>query len=169
MSRKSSYINEELLKEAQSELKKLGKNALIKRKLEAIIAACKYGITEVAKIYDISRTTLLFWIKNFKATKLENLKAPGNRHRKSILNDSDREIIKKIIEKNPQVTINFLVQKVFELFGKKISKTSMHAEIKKLKFSHVRPRPQHYKQDKEKVEAFKKTSKRLWKRKNSTK
>ena len=32
----------------------------------------------------------------------------------------------------------------------------MHAEIKKLKFSHITPRPQHYKQDKEKVETYKK-------------
>ena len=169
MSRKSSYISEELQKEAQKELKKLGNNALIKRKLEAIIAACKYGITEVAKVYDITRTTLLFWIKNFKATKLENLKAPPNRHRKSILNDLNRDVIKKIIEENPQVTINFLVQKVLELFGKKISKSSMHTELKKMKYSHVTPRPQHYKQDKEKVDAFKKTSRRLWKRKTSTK
>ena len=157
MSRKSSYVSEELLKSAQSELKKIGKNALIARKLEAIIASCKYSITEVAKVYDVTRTTLLFWIKNFSVNKLENLKAPPNRHRKSILIDADREIIKKIIEENPQVTINFLVQKVKELLGKKISKSSMHTELKKMKFSHITPRPQHYKQDIEKVEAFKKT------------
>ena len=156
MSRKSSYLNDELLESAQIELKKLGKNALIARKLEAIIAACRYGISLVAKIYGITRTTLLFWIKNFQSTKLENLKAPPSRRRKTILNDSDRAIIKKIIEENPQVTIDFLVQKTLELCGKKISKSSMHREIQKMRYSYITPRPQHYKQDKVKVEAFKK-------------
>jgi hypothetical protein len=42
MSRRSGFLSEELSKSAQSELKKLGSNALIARKLEAIIAACKY-------------------------------------------------------------------------------------------------------------------------------
>ena len=161
MSRKSRYVSDELLESASEELKKLCKDALIARKLEAIIAACKYGISEVAKIYNITHKTLLSWIKNFKATKLDNLKAPPNRHRKSILNESDREIIKKIIEVNPQVTINFLVQKTLELCGKKISKSSMHRELKKMKYSHITPRPQHYKQDKEKVDTFKKRSKKI--------
>jgi transposase len=160
MSRKSSYISDELLESAQKELKKLGKDALISRKLEAIIAACKYGISEVAGVYDVTRSTLLFWIKNFKATQLEHLKAPPSRRRKSILSNSDRDAIKNIIEENPQVTINFLVQKVSEFFGKKISKSSMHREIQKMKYSYITPRPQHYKQDKEKVDTFKKTSTR---------
>jgi len=161
MSRRSSYLSDELLQSAQIELRKLGKDALIARKLEAIIAACSHGITAVAQIYNVTHKTLTFWIKNFQATKLENLKAPPNRHRKSILDDSDRDVIKKIVEENPQVTLNFLVQKVLEICKKKISRTSMHREIKKMEFSHITPRPQHYKQDKEKVETFKKTSKKI--------
>jgi transposase len=150
-------LDDELLKSAQEELKKIGKEALVARKLSAIIAACKHGITEVAKIHDITRKTLLFWIKNFRCSKLEHLKAPPNRHRKSILDDSDRVILKSIIEENSQVTINFLVQKIWEIRGKKIGKSSMHQEIKRIGFSHITPRPQHYKQDSEKVETFKKT------------
>jgi transposase len=151
-------VSEELLKSAQKELKKIGKNALIVRKLEAIIAACRYGLTEVAKIYGITHTTLLFWIKNFQKSGLEHLKAPPNRHRKSILDDSDRVVLKNILEENHQVTINFLVHKASEILGKKIGKSAMHKEIQKMEFSHITPRPQHYKQDQEKVAAFKKTS-----------
>jgi len=158
MSRRSSYLSEELLESAQIELKKLGGNALIARKLEAIIAACKHGITQVAKVYGVTRTTVLFWIKNFLSTKLENLKAPPSRRRKTILNDLDRDVIRKIVDENPQVTINFLIRKVLEICGKKISKTSMHREIQKMRYSYITPRPQHYKQDKTKVDAFKKTS-----------
>lgn len=158
LSRKSSYVSVELLESAEKELKKLGKDALVARKLEAIIASCKHNITEVAKVYDITRTTLLFWIKNFQSTKLDNLKAPPNRHRKSILNDSDRATLKGIIDGNPMVTINFLTQKALELCGKKISKSSMHREIKKMAYSHITPRPQHHKQHKSKMDTFKKTS-----------
>jgi transposase len=153
-------LDDELLISAQEELKKIDGNALIARKLSAIIAACKYGITEVAKIYDITRKTLLFWIKNFRECKLEHLKAPPNRHRKSILDDSDRAVLRNLIEENSQVTINFLVQKILEIRGKKIGKSSMHCEIQKMKFSHITPRPQHYKQNPEKVETFKKKSKK---------
>ncbi|MDR1333082.1 MAG: winged helix-turn-helix domain-containing protein [Holosporales bacterium] len=53
-----------------------------------------------------------------------------------------------------------MVQKVQEICGKKISRSSMHREMQKLKYSYITPRPQHYKQDKEKVETFKKTSMR---------
>jgi transposase len=154
MSRKSSYLSIELLESAEVELKKLSKDVLLARKLEAIIAACKYGITEVAKIYGITRKTLLFWIKNFLSTKLDNLKAPPNRHRKTILNDLDREFIRQIIVVNPQVTINFLVQKAMEVCRKKVSYSTMLREIKKLRYSYITPRPQHYKQDKAKVEDF---------------
>lgn len=156
--KKSIYISEEVCELAKISLKKLGKDTLISRKLEAIIAACKYGITEVAKIYDVTYKTLRLWIKIFKESGIDSLKAPANRHRKSILDDSDREVLKKLIEGNPQVTLNFLVQKVQEICKKKISMTSMHRELRKMKYSHITPRPQHYKQDKEKVDAFKKTS-----------
>lgn len=158
MSRKSGYLSIELLESAELELKKLSKDALLARKLEAIIAACKYGITEVAKVYGITRKTLLFWIKNFLSTKLDNLKAPPNRHRKTILNDSDREFIKQIVVINPHVTINFLVEKALEVCKKKVSYSTMLREIKKMRYSYITPRPQHYKQDDAKVEDFKKTS-----------
>jgi transposase len=156
MARRSGYLSDELRELAKSELKKFKGKALIIRKLEAIAAACDYGITEVAKIYDITRKTLLSWVKNFQKSRLEGLKSPPNRHRKSILVDLDREFIRKMIEENSQFTIEKMRQKVFENSGKKVSYTTMLREVKKLGYSHITPRPQHYKQDKEKVEAFKK-------------
>jgi transposase len=158
MSRKSLLLSQELAESAKSELKKLGGNALIARKLEAIIAACSYGITEVAKVFNIRHMTLRSWIKRFLENRCERLKAPPSRRRKSILNDSDRGIIREIIDENSQVTIDFMVRKVQEICGKKISRSSMHREMQKLKYSYITPRPQHYKQDKEKADTFKKTS-----------
>jgi transposase len=158
MSRKSLLLSQELAESAKLELKKLGGNALVARKLEAIIAACKYGVTEVAKFFGVRHMTLRFWIKRFLENRVEQLKAPPSRKRKSILNDSDRAIINGIIDGDSQVTIDFMVQKVQEICGKKISRSSMHREMQKLKYSYITPRPQHYKQDKEKVATFKKKS-----------
>ncbi|GHT93806.1 hypothetical protein FACS1894122_09610 [Alphaproteobacteria bacterium] len=156
MSRKSGYVSVELEKAANAELKRLGSSVLVSRKLEAIIAACKYSISEVAKIYSITRKTLLFWIKNFQETRIEKLKAPPSRRRKSILDNSDRAVIKEIIDGDSQVTLSFLVQKMLELRGKKISVSSMQREVKKMRYSYITPRPQHYKQDVAKVAVFKK-------------
>ncbi|MDR1034874.1 MAG: winged helix-turn-helix domain-containing protein [Holosporales bacterium] len=157
---KSLLLSPELAEAAKLELKKLRNNVLVARKLEAIIAACSFGITEVAKVFNIRHMTLRSWIKRFLESGIERLKAPLSRRRKSILNDSDREIVREIIDKDSQVTIDVMVQKVLEICGKKISRSSMHREMQELKYSYITPRPQHYKQDKEKVETFKKTSMR---------
>ncbi|MDR3155992.1 MAG: hypothetical protein LBT90_02730 [Holosporaceae bacterium] len=53
MSRKSLLLSEELAESAKLELKKPGGNVLVAKKLEAIIAACSFAITEVAKIFNI--------------------------------------------------------------------------------------------------------------------
>jgi transposase len=161
MSKKSLLLSQELAEAAKMEWKKMGGNALVARKLEAIIAACSLSITEVAKVFNIRHMTLRSWIKRFLESRTERLKAPPSRKRKSILNDSDRAIIREIIDEDSQVTIDFMVQKVQEILDKKISRSSMHREMQKLRYSYITPRPQHYKQDKEKVEAFKKTSMKL--------
>jgi transposase len=155
---RSGYLSKELCERAHLELKKYKKHAFIARKLEAIIAAYEHGITAVAKIYGVTRNTLRSWAKNFGLFQIDGLKAPENRHRKSILGAPEREFIKNTLEKDSQVTLKFLVEVVFEKYGKRVSKTTMHTEVKMLKYSYVTPRPQHYKQDKEKVETFKKTS-----------
>jgi transposase len=158
MSRKSELISEETERKARLALKKCSQEKLVVRKLEAIIAACKHGISCVARVYDVTDTTLRSWIRHFLEDETEHLKAPPSRRRKSILNDDDRTVISGLIKENPQLTGAILCQKVLENLGKKVSPATMYRELKKLGFSHITPRPQHHKQDKEKVEAFKKTS-----------
>jgi transposase len=132
MSKKSLLLSPELEKSAEIELKKLGGNALVARKLDAIIAACTHGITVVAKIFNIGQMTLRSWITRFIENGIDQLKTPTSRKRKSILNDSDRAIIREIIEENPQVTIDSMAQKMLEICGKKVSRSTMHREMQKL-------------------------------------
>jgi transposase len=161
MSRKSSLLSEEVERSARIVLKECSKEKLVVKKLEAIIATCKYGISCVARVYDITDATLRSWIKRFCEDRTERLKAPANRHRKSILNDNDRAVIADLVGKNPQLTGEALCRKVLEICGKKVSSATMYRELGKIGYSHITPWPQHYKQDPEKVETFKKTSTKL--------
>jgi transposase len=156
MSRKSELLNEKLEKSAKMALKKCSKERIVIKKLEAIIAACKYGISLVARIYGITDTTLRSWIKRFSEDETDRLKAPPSRRRKSVLDANDRAIISDLVNGNLQLTGEMLCQKIHEISGKKVSTSTMYRELKKLGYSHITPRPQHYKQDKEKVEVFKK-------------
>jgi transposase len=158
MSGKSALLSEETEKTAKLALKKYSKEKLVVKKLEAIIAACKHGIRCVAKVYGVTDTTLRSWIRRFREDRTERLKAPPSRRRKSILNADDRAIISGLIKENSQLTGAVLCQKVLEICGKKVSPATMYRELEKLGYSHMTPRPQHYKQDKARVEAFKKTS-----------
>jgi transposase len=112
-------------------------------------------------VYDVTDATFRSWIRRFCEDLTERLRAPANRHRKSILNDKDRAVIADLVGKNPQLTGGVLCRKVLEICGKKVSPATMYRELVRIGYSHITPRPQHYKQDKEKVAAFKKTSTKL--------
>lgn len=156
MARTSKLIDTEVIRKAQQGLKQIGKNALLARKLEAVLAASKHGIKQVAKIYDISRTSLTEWINRLKNGTLDQLCAPAQRKRKSIMVDDERKLIQEWLESDPQMTIDQVQQKFKIKTGKDVSRSTMHREMKKLNFSYITARKQHYKSNPEKVQEFKK-------------
>ncbi len=159
MAQVSKLLDQEILEFANSELKKLGKNAYVIRKLQAVIAAHKHGITKVAKIYDISRTSLTEWIKHLKSRSIEKLKAPESRKRRTKLDNDQMENIKLWISKDPNITIKNVRIRIIELMGQKLSMSTVHRIMKKLNFSYITPRPSHYKKDEKLGVEFKKKSK----------
>lgn len=158
MSKKSKLLDQAVVSSAEQALKKLGSYGYVAKKLNATIAASKHGITEVAKIYDISRTTLTSWIKHIKNSDLDKLSAPKERRKRPRLNQEQLQEIKEWIESNPNITINALKIKIEEEYKMVVSKSTVHKAMKELNFSYITPRPRHYKQDKKKVEEFKKKS-----------
>jgi transposase len=69
-------------------------------------------------------------------------------------------MIQKWLEKDPNLTIKkirLLIKKEMKI---EVSKSTIHRLIRKLGFSHITARPIHHKQDKEKLEEFKKNSDR---------
>lgn len=158
MSKLSKLLDKEVVKAAEQALKKLGPYGYISKKLNAVIAANKHNITEVAKVYGISRTTLTSWIRHIKNSNLDKLQAPKERCKRPKLNQEQLKEIKRWIESDPNITINALKLKIEEEYKVIVSKSTVHKAMKGLNFSYITPRPMHYKQDKKKVEEFKKKS-----------
>lgn len=156
MAKKSKLLDSEVAAIAERELKSIGKKALLAKKLEAIIAANKFGITLVSKVYDISRTTLTAWIKHLKTGKLEKLEAPAERKRKNKLNSDQKNQVKEWVAKDPQLTLNAIKLKLEASYKLIVSKSTIQRELKKMNFSYITARPKHSKQDEDKVEEFKK-------------
>lgn len=156
MARPSKLLTNELINNAKASLQKVGKFGLVANRLNIIIASGKHGMTEVARINDISRTTLIDWIKRFSnggynalINKPKKAKSPLCGH---------YEDIKKWIESNSTITAKELVIKIREELEIETSMSSIYRLLKKLKFSYITPRPRHYKQNISSIEEFKKKS-----------
>ena len=73
MTQISKLLDDQVVEKAKAQLHKVGKTALMTRKLEAIISAKKHGISKVAEIYDITRKTLTSWITCVRNDNLSGL------------------------------------------------------------------------------------------------
>jgi transposase len=158
MARISKLLDEQVLLTAKKELKKLNKYLYVSRKLQAVISAFSNGITDVAKIYNISRTTLTEWIKCVKRGDIEKLGAPKTRKRRSKLTDDHKAHLKTWIEANPNITMRELKIMLKDKMDIDLSLSSVHRIVRSLNFSYITPRPIHYKQNPALVEEFKKKS-----------
>ena len=158
MTNKSKLLDSAVVEIATRELKKLGSYGYVSKKLQAVIAASKHGITEVAKVYDISRVTLTAWIKHIKAKEIERLSAPEERRKPNKLKSYQIEEIMAWVESEPNITIEALRIRIEKEQGVVLGKSTVHRIMKKLNFSYITPRPKHYKQDPNHASEFKKKS-----------
>lgn len=156
MGRVSKLLSDNVARAAEFGLKKLGKYGVVAGRLQIILAAKKYGITDVCRIHDISRTTWTDWITRLQHGGVEALE---NKHKAPRSPLSGHEpVIKLWIEENHNITVRELIIKTTKELGITVSQTAMRRVIKNLKFSYITPRPRHHKQDKTLHEEFKKKS-----------
>lgn len=161
MSRVTKAISDEMVAKCEAELKIEGIKGENSRRLRAIISAKKYGISQVSKIWNISRGTLMRWIKKFEQGGSKAFAVARGRGIKPKLNCEQQEQIKNIIaEEGANLTAKKLRIIIEEMFSITMSNSTVVRWMKKLGFSHITPRPLHYKQEKDKQEEFKKKSER---------
>ena len=158
MTKSSKLLDQDVVRIAKKELKKLGQYGYVSKKLQAVIAASEHGIQEVARIYNVSRNSITSWIKIIKKMDIESLKAPKSRKRKQILNNEWMNIVKDWIMENPNITAKELREKIAKELNIELSLSTAYRAIKRLNFSYITPRPRHYKKDKKLGIEFKKKS-----------
>jgi len=155
MARPSKLLDEKLVNRAKEGLKKLGKSGLVARKLQAIIAAKKYGITKAALYYFTTKKSLIKWIKGLKEESIQALEVQAGRGSKSLLNRAQEEEVRGWIEDNCNITANNIKLLIYDRMSIKLSLSTIYRVIDKLKFSYITPRPRHYKKDEKLGEEFK--------------
>lgn len=160
MSGISNAISDILYGKVLEDLKLSGRSGDVFYKLQAIKSAKERGITPIAKIFDISRVTLMNWIWSYESNGIDGLRIKAGRGRKPIINVDEEGIIKIWLEQDNTITIKKLRARIKQELEKEIGKSATHGLMKRLGFSYITPRPRHYKQDKQKQEEFKKKSAR---------
>lgn len=159
MVREQKSIDDKMVEMCKMELKKEGRRGENGRRLQAIISAKKHGISEVAKIYSISRETLMRWIRKFKEKGSKGFAVAKGRGRRSKLNEEQKKEIGVYVDREgSKLNLKKIVMKIEKLFGLQISKATAHRLVKELGYSYITPRPRHYKKDKTLEEEFKKKS-----------
>lgn len=158
MARKSKAISDDLLVKAQKAIKATGKKGEAGRRLQAIISAKTHGIKAVSEIFNITRMTLMSWIRKFEEESIHGLEIKPGRGPKPKLSSEQEDKVRTMILSNPNTTVKELRLNIIEKFGVTLGKSTVHRLMKKLKFSYITPRPRHYKSDPKKQEKFKKKS-----------
>jgi transposase len=158
MSKKTTLISQELADNADACLKELGYIGQISNRLQAIKAAHKHGITKVAEVFDISRSTIHRWVLLFQGRGVSGLSNRGKPSR-SKLNTEQKAQIKLWVEAKPTVTLKELSARIFKEMSLQIGKSSVHRSMLELGFAHITGRKRHHKSDEAKQDEFKKNYK----------
>lgn len=165
MARSSKLVDNELIEKAELGLKQLGNYGKLSVKLRAVIACGDNSITQVAKIFKISRFALNEWIKTVKSGSVSDLMISPGRGRNAIVPEFHHSKIKSWLDKNPQLTTDMVQMMISKDLGIELGRTATYNLIRNLGLSYITPRPSHHKKDESLHEAFKKNFKRSHKKK----
>lgn len=153
-----TIISEKTYLVAQKELKKLKIEGTLFKKLQAVKLAYENGIKETAEFLNIFPVSIRNWAKLINKDEIDSLKI-GSKHKDGIkLKKDHKEKIKSWLEKDPNITILDIKQRIKKQFDVEVSKSTVRRAIKDVGFSYITPRKVHYKQDKKQAEEFKKKS-----------
>ena len=154
-------------------LAKASRDANQTRRLLAL-AAIHDGASraEAAAIGGVARQAVRKWGVAFNAHGPSGLldgKAPGNQ---PLLNPAQREALRRIIEAGPNPAVDGVVrwrlidlaQWIYAEFRISISKQTLSRMLRAMGYRKLSARPRHHAQDPAALEAFKKTSPRVWRR-----
>jgi transposase len=153
-----TIINEEIYEKARNGLIQLKSKGTAANKLKAIMASYKHGAKKVSEILDVDITSIYKWTIKLDREGYRSLINQAKHQDGIKLKKIHKERIRKWLEKDPNISITDIKEKIKNQFNIDVSKSTIHRAMKDSGFSYITPRKNHYKQDKEKVENFKKKS-----------
>lgn len=127
-------------------------------RLKAVAALKNNAVGAVSKTFGVTPETLRRWTGKFAEFGLEGLKNKVKNPRQRLLSEVHENFLKKRLETHPESTLKSLCLDLKENFQISITQVGLWKNLKRLGYSHISSRPCHYKQDKSKVDAFKKNS-----------
>lgn len=157
MARFSKLVDKEVVEKASKSLKELGNYGKLSVKLKAVVACGDNSITQVSKIFNVSRFTLNEWIKSVKIGGVSDLTLKAGRGRNAIVPELYHQEIKSWLLEDSQLTTDAVMIMIKDKFNLNIGRTATYNLIKKLGLSYITPRPSHYKKDESLHDTFKKT------------
>lgn len=113
-----------LTKEQEEKLKELMRIDLSSRtRIRAhsiLLSNREYSIDEIAKIYEVDRDTVSIWITDWEESKFDGLEDKPKSGRPPILNENEKELVKKLIAENPR-SVKQVAAEVEKQTGKKVA------------------------------------------------
>lgn len=159
MAKKSKLLTKQVVEFANGKLEEIGRSGAVAIKLRAISSAYINGINVVAKVFGITKATLISWIKHAATGSVDLLTVQAGRGRKKVLTDIHKEAIAKWMSLDSQITIEEIKHKLKSCMGITCHRSTVHRAMQEVGFSYITPRPKHYKQSSvDLVEAKKKSS-----------
>jgi transposase len=153
-----TIIDQKLADKAQKALLQLKQQGAKANRLKAIIAAYNHGIKKVSEVLNVDRTSINRWANKLDKKGAESLSNIAKHKEGIILKNHHKEQVRKWVESDPNVSRQSIQKKLEDKFGIKVSLSTVRRAIKHSGFSYITPRKNHYRQNKELVENFKKKS-----------
>lgn len=153
-----TIIDETVYNNAKKALLKLKFYGTTANKLKAVISAYDNGIKKVSEVFNVDPSSIHRWAKQIRSNDLNSL-INSSKHQDGIkLKKHHKEKIRKWLEGNSHITIQWVQEKLKKQFDLNVSRSTVHRAMKSVGFSYITPRRQHYKQDEVEVDEFKKNS-----------
>ena len=122
--------------------------------------------SDAARLAGVGLQIVRDWVVRFNAEGPDGLINRKSSGPPSRLDDTQRAALKKAVEDGPKPYLDGVVrwrlvdlaQWLWEEFGVSISRQTLGRELRAMGFRKLSARPQHYAQDTQAIEAFKKTS-----------
>ena len=154
----TKIINDKIAKKAKLSLMRLKSHGTTANKLKALIAANKHGVKKVSEIFNVGRTSIYRWADELNKEGFKYMINDSKHHEGIKLKDCHKSEINKWLNKDPNLSILTVKNKLLKEFDLIVSKSTVHRAMKSCGFSYITPRKNHYKQDKKEVDIFKKNS-----------